>query len=176
MRPSFVLSALAVFAALLIFYEHKAGVHHSHTDMRSSSTSITSSADTLTIAQSADMESMEPDSLNSLSSVNIADLLWGRLLNITPEGVIVPSMASGYSWNAAGTEITFNIKPGLVCEDGEPLTAEDVVYTFNRAADPKLGSGEAARGRSIVLHRQRWGHVERHLRPVALFHQDRWHR
>ncbi len=139
MRPSFVLSALAVFAALLIFYAHKAGVHHSHTDMRSSSTSITSAADTLTIAQSADMESMEPDSLNSLSSVNIADLLWGRLLNITPEGVIVPSMASGYSWNAAGTEITFNIKPGLVCEDGEPLTADDVVYTFNRAADPKLG-------------------------------------
>lgn len=94
--------------------------------------------DTLIIAQSADMESMEPDNLNSLSSVNIADLLWGTLLNITPDGRLVPSMASGYSWNEAGTEISFDIKPGLMCEDGSPLTAEDVVYTFNRAADPKL--------------------------------------
>ena len=102
-------------------------------------TSIADSADeTLTIAQSADMESMEPDSLNSASSINIADLLWGRLLNITPDGKIIPSMASGYRWNDAGTELTFDITPGLVCEDGEPLTAEDVVYTFNRAADPKL--------------------------------------
>ncbi len=95
--------------------------------------------DTLTIAQSVDMETMEPDNLNSASSINVADLLWGKLMKVTPEGNLVPSMASGYSWNAAGTEITFDIKPGLVCEDGEPLTAEDVVYTFTRAADPKLG-------------------------------------
>jgi peptide/nickel transport system substrate-binding protein len=94
---------------------------------------------TLTIAQSVDMESMEPDNLNSASSVNIADLLWAKLLKVTPEGKLVPSLASGYTWNAAGTEITFDIKPDMVCEDGEPLTAEDVVYTFNRAADPKLG-------------------------------------
>ncbi len=94
--------------------------------------------DTLTIAQSVDMESMDPDNLNSLSSFNIANLLFGRLLQIGPDGSLAPSMASGYHWNAAGTEITFDIKPGLTCEDGQQLTAEDVVYTFNRAADPKL--------------------------------------
>jgi peptide/nickel transport system substrate-binding protein len=95
-------------------------------------------ADTLTIAQSIDMETMEPANLNSASSMNIADLLWGTLLKITPDGKIVPSMASGYSWNEAGTEISLDIKPGLKCEDGEPLTAEDVAYTFTRAADPKF--------------------------------------
>jgi peptide/nickel transport system substrate-binding protein len=84
------------------------------------------------------METMEPDNLNSMSSMNIADLLWGRLMIIMPDGSMVPSMASGYHWNDAGTELTFDIKPGLTCEDGGPLTAEDVVYTFNRAADPKL--------------------------------------
>jgi peptide/nickel transport system substrate-binding protein len=94
---------------------------------------------TLTVAQSVDMESMEPDNLNSASSINIADLLWGKLLKVTPDGKVVPALANGYTWNAAGTEITFDIKPKLVCEDGEPLTAKDVVYTFTRAADPKLG-------------------------------------
>jgi peptide/nickel transport system substrate-binding protein len=94
---------------------------------------------TLVIAQSSDMESMEPNSLNSASSVNVADLLWGRLLHVTPDGQLVPAMATGYSWNQAGTEITFAIRPGLLCDDGSPLTAADVVYSFNRAADPKNG-------------------------------------
>jgi len=124
-----VLILFFVAAAVLIWR----GRHHPHSGLPE-----ISAKDTLTIAQSADMESMEPDNLNSLSSINIADLLWGTLLNITPDGKLVPAMASGYQWNEAGTEISFDIKPGLTCEDGSPLTAEDVVYTFNRAADPKL--------------------------------------
>jgi peptide/nickel transport system substrate-binding protein len=129
-------STVLLAAALIVFLAHGRKVR---TQRNAGGAQTDFAGDTLTIAQSADMESMEPDSLNSASSINIADLLWGRLLNITPEGTIVPSMASGYRWNEAGTELTFDIKPGLVCENGEPLTAEDVVYTFNRAADPKLG-------------------------------------
>jgi peptide/nickel transport system substrate-binding protein len=124
-----VLLILLAVAALVLIWASKP---------RSAQVAGISAKDTLTIAQSADMESMEPDNLNSLSSVNIANLLWGTLLTITPDGRLVPSMASSYTWNDAGTEITFDIKPGLTCEDGGPLTAEDVVYTFNRAADPKL--------------------------------------
>ncbi len=126
-RAVIICSAVVVIALLSI------GLHRKTPQLNSRPPK-----DTLTIAQSADMESMEPDNLNSLSSINIADLLWGTLLNITPDGRLLPSMASGYRWNDAGTEITFDIKPGLTCEDGGPLTAEDVVYTFNRAADPKL--------------------------------------
>ena len=94
---------------------------------------------TVTIAQSSDMESMEPNSLNSASSVNIAALLWGTLLRVTPEGKLIPAMASSYTWNEAGNEITFTIKPGLRCGDGSPLTASDVVYSFNRAINQKNG-------------------------------------
>ena len=32
--------------------------------------------------------------------------------------------------------MTFMLNEGLTCQDGEPLTAEDVVYTFQRAANP----------------------------------------
>ena len=132
------LSMLALFLAafaLSAFLLHKTRARHA--DAPAAKTGAVTDR-TLTIAQSVDMESMEPDNLNSASSVNIADLLWGKLLKVTPEGKIVPSLATGYTWNAAGTEITFDIKPNLVCEDGEPLTAEDVVYTFVRAADPKF--------------------------------------
>ncbi len=92
----------------------------------------------LVIAQSVDVESLEPDDINSASSINVADMLWGTLLKSTPDGQIVPSLASAYHWNDAGNEISFTLKPGLKCEDGSPLTAADVVYSFTRAADKKL--------------------------------------
>ena len=93
----------------------------------------------LVIAQGVDVETLEPDDINSASSVNVEDMLWGTLLKSTPDGKIVPSMAAEYHWNDARTEISFTLKPGLKCEDGSPLTARDVVYSFTRAADKKSG-------------------------------------
>lgn len=95
-------------------------------------------ADTLVIAQSVDLETLEPAEIRSTNGTNIAMHLWGTLLRTEGNGEIVPFLAEGYRINEAGTEIAFDIRKGLTCEDGEPLTAEDVAYTFNRAADPKL--------------------------------------
>ena len=92
--------------------------------------------DTLVIAQSVDIESLEPDMLNVTGSINVASHLWGTLLSVTPEGEVVPNFATGYEWNEAGDEIAFPIREGLACEDGEALTAEDVAYSLTRAADP----------------------------------------
>ncbi|KKC33515.1 ABC transporter substrate-binding protein [Devosia psychrophila] len=93
-------------------------------------------ANTLVVAQSVDVESLEPDMLNQSASLNIANALWGTLLSVTPDGEIVPNFAESYEWNEAGTEISFKIREGMVCEDGEVLDAEDVAYSFTRAADP----------------------------------------
>jgi peptide/nickel transport system substrate-binding protein len=94
--------------------------------------------DTLVIAQSVDLETLEPAEIRSTNGTNIAMHLWGTLLRTEDSGEIVPFLAEGYTYNEAGTEIAFKIRKGLNCEDGEPLTAEDVAYTFNRAADPQL--------------------------------------
>ena len=37
---------------------------------------------------------------------------------------------------------TFKLKPGLKWSDGEPLTAKDVVFTYNALADPATGSAK----------------------------------
>ncbi|WP_210483778.1 ABC transporter substrate-binding protein [Microvirga antarctica] len=95
-------------------------------------------SDTLVIAQSVDLETLEPAEIRSTNGTNIAMHLWGTLLRTEGSGQIVPFLAEGYTLNEAGTELSFTIRKGLTCEDGEPLTAEDVVYTFNRAADPAL--------------------------------------
>jgi peptide/nickel transport system substrate-binding protein len=48
----------------------------------------------------------------------------------TPES-IVPDLATGWSWNEEGTELTFPLRPGVKWHDGKPFTAKDVKCTWD---------------------------------------------
>lgn len=93
--------------------------------------------DTLVIAQSVDADSMDPAQISSRPAANIAAHLWGSLLETTSDGEIEPYFAESYEYSDDGTSLTFQLREGLTCHDGEALTAEDVAYSFNRAADPE---------------------------------------
>jgi len=93
---------------------------------------------TLVVAQSVDASTLDPADTGSRPEANIAAHLWGALVQTTSDGDIVPYFAESWSTSDDGTEITFQLAPGLQCHDGEPLTAVDAAYTFNRAADPEL--------------------------------------
>ena len=92
---------------------------------------------TLVVAQAADASSLDPAAISSISAASIAKHLFGTLLDITPEGEIVPYLAESFEVSESGTDISFTLREGLTCHDGEALTAEDAVYTFERAADPE---------------------------------------
>src|SRR6185312_607675 len=51
--------------------------------------------------------------------------------NILQDAKETPMLASGYKWNADKTQITFTIRDGVKWSDGQPLTADDVAYTYN---------------------------------------------
>jgi peptide/nickel transport system substrate-binding protein len=44
---------------------------------------------------------------------------------------IVPDLATGWSWNEEGTELTFPLRQGVKWHDGQPFTAKDVECTWN---------------------------------------------
>jgi peptide/nickel transport system substrate-binding protein len=91
---------------------------------------------TLVVAQSVDVGALEPSLVGSRAEANIFGHLFATLYEITETGELSPFLASSYSISEDGTEWTFNLNEGLTCHNGEALTAEDVVYTFQRAADP----------------------------------------
>ncbi|WP_309102292.1 ABC transporter substrate-binding protein [Microbacterium sp.] len=68
-----------------------------------------------------------------------------------PTGMIGDS----YEYNEDGTVITVKIKEGLKWSDGEPLTAEDVAFTFNFEGNNPEGNGlvsaEATDETTVVL-------------------------
>ena len=50
---------------------------------------------------------------------------------------IVPDLATGWSWNEDGTELTFPLRQGVKWHDGKPFTAADVKCTW----DLLMGNG-----------------------------------
>jgi peptide/nickel transport system substrate-binding protein len=55
------------------------------------------------------------------------DLVYQNLLK---SGAATPWLASGYTWSNHNKTLTFTIRSGVKWQDGKPLTAGDVVFTF----------------------------------------------
>lgn len=121
-RKTSLLALLAVVAALLMVIPFASAQAPDET--------------TLVIAQSVDVGALEPSLVGSRAESNIFNHLFATLFEIADDGTLQPYLATGYTISEDGTEWTFTLNEGLVCHDGEALTAEDAAYSFNRALDP----------------------------------------
>ncbi|UPL11608.1 ABC transporter substrate-binding protein [Microbacterium sufflavum] len=75
--------------------------------------------------------------------------------NKTKDSEPVGLIGDSFEYNEDGTQITVKIKPDLKWSDGEPLTAEDVVFSFMYEANNPEGNGltsaEATDNTTVVL-------------------------
>ena len=53
---------------------------------------------------------------------------------------VQPELAHGWEVSADGLTYTFHLRPDALFHDGRPVTAQDLIYSWERAADPDLGS------------------------------------
>ncbi|MFN8058537.1 MAG: ABC transporter substrate-binding protein [Vicinamibacterales bacterium] len=91
---------------------------------------------TLVVGLSADITTFETANISSRDNMNIAQHIFSTLFTLDADGRHVPSLAREMEVSEDGLAYTYTLREGLTCHDGEPLTAEDVAYTFNRIADP----------------------------------------
>ena len=87
----------------------------------------------------------EPDTIDPAlnSSVDGATMLihaFEGLMNLDENGVPIPGQAKSYQANQDGTEYTVTLRDGLKWTDGTDVTAEDFVYSWNRAIDPETAA------------------------------------
>ena len=69
----------------------------------------------------------------------IRDLFEG-LLNQDAKGNLVPGVATGYSATDDNTTYTFTLRENARWSNGDPVTAHDFVYAWQRAVDPATAS------------------------------------
>ena len=93
---------------------------------------------TLRVALSSDVLTFDPQHFQNQNFPFIKNL-YDSLIEYTPEGNAIPSLAT--SWNIASdnTSVTVNLRRGVKFHNGIVLTANDVAATLKKAADPKTG-------------------------------------
>jgi peptide/nickel transport system substrate-binding protein len=73
-----------------------------------------------------------------------SDAYEANILSFTHEGLLAqdnkleftPNLAKSWEFNDDQTEVTFTLEDGVKWHDGEPFTADDVVFTYKMIASP----------------------------------------
>ena len=79
---------------------------------------------------------------NNNYSAMVFDLLYGKLLGMNAAtSELEPALARRWAVSDDGREFTFVLDERAKWSDGEPVTAEDVRWTFDAVMDPKSATG-----------------------------------
>ncbi|CAN5229250.1 ABC transporter substrate-binding protein [soil metagenome] len=96
---------------------------------------------TFTIGDDNDLDSMNPFVAVEAPAFQIFFLTYDFLVNLSQED-LSPSPGLAESWDQSddGLTWTFQIRDDATWHDGEPVTAHDVEYTYNRIIEEEQGS------------------------------------
>lgn len=85
------------------------------------------------IGTTNDIDSLNPFKLLEIPSFEIADLNYNLLIEFNDEDHgLAPGLAESWEPSDDGLTWTFHLNPDAMWSDGEPVTSEDVKYTFDR--------------------------------------------
>ena len=98
----------------------------------------------LVIINGNEPESLDPAIITGLSEMRLTQGLWAGLTRLHPKTVApIPDLADRWEISPDKRVYTFHIRTNAVWSTGEPITADDFVYSWIRALDPETASDYA---------------------------------
>ncbi|MBQ3548477.1 MAG: ABC transporter substrate-binding protein [Oscillospiraceae bacterium] len=99
-------------------------------------------ANEIVVAIAQDPEdSLDPHAAASAGTREVLFNIYEGLVKTGPTGELIPAVAESYKVSEDGLVYTFTLREGVKFHNGEPVTAEDVIYSLNRCAEH---SGDSA--------------------------------
>ena len=92
-------------------------------------------AATLRIASAFDPQTMDPHALALLYQTRVSVQIYEGLVNRDEQFRLEPSLALSWQMTSA-TSWRFKLRPGVLFHDGTPFTADDAVFSIERALAP----------------------------------------
>lgn len=80
----------------------------------------------------------------SQTDLDLTTLIYSGLVREEKDGTFTPDLAESVEISPDGMTYTFRLKEGLTFHDGDPLTAEDVLFTIALAQNPEAKSARRA--------------------------------
>lgn len=85
-------------------------------------------------------ETLDPALNSAVDGGNMLLHLYECLLVVDQEGKLAPGQAETWETSTDGLTWTFHLRDGLTWSNGEPLTANDFVYTWKRVCNPDIAA------------------------------------
>ena len=89
----------------------------------------------ISVAQSVDVLTLDPTQNTAAFSINAYQNIFGHLTLINADGSVSPNIAESWTIEKDATVWTFKIRTGMKFHNGDPVTAEDVRWTFQHIFD-----------------------------------------
>jgi peptide/nickel transport system substrate-binding protein len=93
---------------------------------------------TVTMAVTDDPGNLDPSMTVLAVARGMTRVAYDSLVRLSPEGEVVPSMAT--EWELTDSSVTFTLNPDVQCSDGSTFTATDAADNINYIADPENAS------------------------------------
>jgi peptide/nickel transport system substrate-binding protein len=96
----------------------------------------------LALALEADIKTLNPVLVTDAYSSNVVGLMFTGMVGQNGKtGELEPELAEKWEFQNQGKEVIFTLRENLKWSDGKPLTADDVLFTFNDVIyNPKIPS------------------------------------
>ncbi|MBX9837589.1 MAG: peptide ABC transporter substrate-binding protein [Silvanigrellaceae bacterium] len=88
----------------------------------------------------AEAPTIDPQKVEDVQGNNITQDLYEGLVRDNTDGIIVPAGATSWESSKDGLTYTFHLRKNAKWSNGDPITAHDYVYGFQRLVDPKVAS------------------------------------
>jgi len=92
-----------------------------------------------------DPQTLDPALVGDVTSAFVVRQLFSGLVRLSPGLEPEPDLAEAWELGPDGRTYTFRLRPEARFADGTPVTADDVRYSLERAADPRLAPSLPAR-------------------------------
>ena len=85
-------------------------------------------------------KTFNPFNAMDATSSTMGGIMYDGLLTTNPAtGEVIPLLAKSFSISPDGREYTINLRKGIKWSDGQPITADDVIYTYKEIIFAGLG-------------------------------------
>jgi peptide/nickel transport system substrate-binding protein len=110
----------------------------------------TSASANLRIVAAEPQSGLDPNTAVTDASRRVMELIYDNLLDYDKGGKLVGDIAQSWTASADGRSYTFKLQPKAQFSDGSPITAQDVVFSIERAAKGDAMKASLADMKSIT--------------------------
>lgn len=95
---------------------------------------------TLIVARTEDLKGLDPHKQSTPASLRVLELVFDSLFTFDQDMKLAPGLAESWKWSDDGKTLTVSLRKNVKFHNGDPLTASDVKFSFERILDEKTGA------------------------------------